>query len=109
MLIYTFVENAIKHGIRHLEGKGELVITAESLNKTYTLTISDNGIGRSKAKDYSKFSTGKGLSILDQILDLYFKIEGVRINYEIIDILDDIDKPKGTKVIIKVPIKTKAS
>lgn len=109
MLIHTFVENAIKHGIRHLEDKGELTVTADKTGKNIIVSIEDNGVGRMKAKDYSKFSTGKGLRILDQILELYLKIENTRITYEIIDKIDDNKEAAGTKVIINILLKTKAS
>ena len=109
MLLHTFVENAIKHGIRHLETKGELNISLEASSKNYIFTITDNGVGRIKAKEYSKFSTGKGLKILDQMLGLYLKLEGVKIKYDIIDLYDHFGNPEGTKVVINVPFKVNVS
>jgi sensor histidine kinase YesM len=47
MLIFTFCENAVKHGLRHKENKGSLIISAIKENeKTVVFTIEDNGIGR---------------------------------------------------------------
>jgi two-component sensor histidine kinase len=109
MLLHTFVENAIKHGIRHLETKGELNISLEASNKNYIFTITDNGVGRIKAKEYSKFSTGKGLKILDKILGLYFNLEGIKIKYDIVDLYDNFGDPAGTKVVINVPVKINVS
>ena len=109
MLLHTFVENAIKHGIRHLETKGKLNISLEASNKNYIFIITDNGVGRIKAKKYSKFSTGKGLKILDQILGLYLNLEGIKIKYDIVDLYDNFGDPAGTKVVINVPVKINVS
>jgi sensor histidine kinase YesM len=104
-LIHTFVENAVKHGINHLENKGEIQIKIENNKSDYIIYVCDNGIGREKAKELSVYSTGKGLGILEQILDLYYSLMKVRITYEIKDIFDDTDKLRGTEVCIKIPIK----
>jgi hypothetical protein len=109
MLLHTFVENAIKHGIRHLETKGKLNISLEASKKNYIFTITDNGVGRVKSKEYSKFSTGKGLKILDKILGLYLNLEGVKIKYDIVDLYDNFGDPAGTKVVINVPVKINVS
>lgn len=103
MLIHTFIENSIKHGIRHLESNGKLVIDACKNNGMIILTITDNGVGRAKAAEYARFSTGKGLGILDQILDLYFLLYKTRIQYKIIDIFDE-GRPGGTRVEITIPV-----
>ncbi len=104
-LIHTFVENAIKHGLRHLEKKGQLTISINSNNGSYNISVKDNGIGRRKAKEIAAFSTGKGLGILNQILELYYNLEKVQISYKIIDLFYNNDEPLGTKVLITIPIK----
>jgi sensor histidine kinase YesM len=104
MLIYTFIENAIKHGIRHLSGQGTLNIKISQNNNDYEIRITDNGIGREMAKKTAIFSTGKGLKILDQILDLYQNLEGIKITYSLQDMYDSQNNPSGTEAIINVPI-----
>jgi len=106
MLLFTFVENAVKHGLRNKEGKGHLIISIESSEKKYRMTIGDDGIGREKAKEYSGMSTGKGLRILDEILDLYNKLYRQRIIYTIKDQYDNTGKSAGTMVIVELPIKS---
>ncbi|MCF6268177.1 MAG: histidine kinase [Melioribacteraceae bacterium] len=103
-LIHTFVENAIKHGLRHLEVKGELNISIRKSNPDYIICIRDNGIGRAKAKELSIISTGKGLSIMNQILELYLNLEKVQITYKIIDLFDNENNSIGTEVCIDIPI-----
>jgi hypothetical protein len=71
MIMHIFVENAIKHGLKHLDSGGELLIDGKQDNGTITISIKDNGIGRAKAKEIGSFSTGKGLMIIDKIIDYY--------------------------------------
>jgi len=104
MLIYTFVENAIKHGIRHLSGEGIIKIQISRNEEDYTILISDNGIGREMAGKTAVFSTGKGLKILDQILDLYQNLAAIKITYSLRDLYDSQNNPSGTEVIINVPL-----
>ncbi|MBI2427921.1 MAG: histidine kinase, partial [Ignavibacteriales bacterium] len=104
MLIHTFVENAVKHGLKDLEGSGNLLILISNSHSEQTILVSDNGIGREKAKKYSQGNTGKGLHILDQILNLYYDLMKVRITYTIEDVIDNNGLSGGTKVLIKIPM-----
>ena len=104
MLIYTFAENAIKHGIRYLEGGGLLKLTITKSEKLYEIILKDNGIGRKKAKSIEIDNTGKGLGILDQILDLNYKLNGQKITYTTEDKTDAGGMATGTEVKIKVSI-----
>ncbi len=105
MLIHTFAENAVKHGLRHLDSNGKLAISIEPDGNRYLIHIKDNGIGRINAKKHSEFSTGKGLKILDQVIDLYYGLRKIRISYEITDLYDNLDNPIGTNVRITIPVK----
>jgi len=104
MLIHTFVENSLKHGIKHLKERGKLVISVSNDTNTYQIKIKDNGIGRTKAKEINSFGTGKGLEIMNQILDLYYTLEKVKINYNFEDLRSKDDESEGTEVLIKIPI-----
>ena len=103
-LVHTFVENAVKHGLRHLKKEGHLRIDVFEEKRKCIIKIDDNGVGREKAKALSEFSTGKGLKILNQILDLYQKLENVKITYFIKDKYDDMSNPAGTEVWITIPL-----
>ncbi|VAX21187.1 hypothetical protein MNBD_IGNAVI01-2423 [hydrothermal vent metagenome] len=104
MLIHSFVENAIKHGLKHLNKKGKLFIGVKNGSDKYKIVIRDNGVGRKKAKELAVFDTGRGLSIIDQILDLYYSFEKIKITYEMIDLTNEKNEAAGTEVIIKIPI-----
>ena len=106
MIMHTFIENAIKHGLKPLQKKGRIDITIKAENRQMTISISDNGIGREKAQQSSQESTGRGLNILNQILDLYFKLYKIKIRFDITDLYDSSDQPIGTSVDILIPINT---
>jgi hypothetical protein len=106
-LIHTFAENAVKHGIRHKREKGFLNISIKGKNNKINIEIHDNGIGREEAKKRSKLSTGKGLEILNTILDLYFNLKNIRITYSITDLTDIDDNPCGTLVVVHIPVRNK--
>ena len=103
MVIQTHVENALKHGLMHAGHKGLLNITIKKENDTLILEITDNGIGRAKAKELSKNSTKKGLAVTDQFYSLINKYNKTKIRQEIIDLYNKNGKPAGTKVIIYIP------
>ncbi len=104
MLIHTFVENAIKHGLRHLEKDGEVFISINKNSNDYKINIRDSGIGRKRAGEIEFSNTRKGMGILDQILDLYFNLEKVKITYDINDLTDENNNSIGTEVEIKIPL-----
>ncbi|MBT3385934.1 MAG: histidine kinase [Prolixibacteraceae bacterium] len=103
MLIHTFTENAVKHGIKHLKEKGQINIQLQPLKNNLKILISDNGIGREKARQYSLMSTGKGLEIVYESLKLYFQLKRVKISYNMSDIYDEKQEVAGTKIVIHVP------
>ncbi|MDA3943353.1 MAG: histidine kinase [Bacteroidetes bacterium] len=102
MLIQNFVENAVKHGLRPLDKKGELVIHVSQKNDTLKISITDNGIGRKNAWSNGSQGTGKGLKLMQEIAGLYKKLEGTTIDYKIIDLTDAAGKASGTQVAIMI-------
>ncbi|MCB2209217.1 MAG: histidine kinase [Bacteroidetes bacterium] len=100
MLFQLFVENSIKHGIRHRKGHaGEIKISLKKKEKNIIVTIEDNGIGRKEAKSY-KDGHGKGLKVIDEMISLYENITGKKVKYQYIDKKDDAGIGSGTVVNI---------
>ena len=104
MIIQTHAENAIKHGLMHKKKGGLLSINIHQRKQRLNIEIEDNGIGREKAKEVSKGSTGKGMQIIQQIFTLYNKLFGYTIKQEITDLTDDQGNAEGTKVVLTVDL-----
>ncbi len=104
MMIQPFVENAILHGIKHLDRKGLIQIDFQIQGNYFLVTIRDDGIGREATKEFRKeghSSTAiniirKRLSDIDR-----FSSKG-HINYE--DLFDLEGNPQGTIVSLYIPI-----
>ena len=102
MIIQTFAENAVKHGLRHKKGKGMLDIALKKKNSKLIIEIKDNGIGRARAKKLSRHSTGKGHDIINQIIQMYNKLNKTTVEYQITDICNETGDVAGTKVEIVI-------
>jgi|GEM_PF-3589978 len=101
-LIHTFVENAIKHGFVSTGNAYLLKIQIkESKQGQVQIVVDDNGVGRGQTMRNK--STGKGLLIIHQIIDLYEKLKSIRVHVEIVDKFDPQSRPNGTLVKLRIP------
>lgn len=70
MLLQTFVENAVKHGIGNLKGNGVITIIFKKKQKDLILILNDNGKGFDSSQEYSGFGlrlSKNRLSLLNHI------------------------------------------
>jgi hypothetical protein len=104
LLLFTFVENAIKHGLYPILDSGEafLEIKCNSEEDAFRVEIKDNGVGRKKAKEMKSRSTGKGLEILEETLKLYDKIYHRKISFSTYDVLPNQENT-GTGIVLMIP------
>ena len=109
MLIQPYIENAIWHGLRYLDYKGELILLFEELNHELVVTICDNGIGRNKSLELKTLNQKKQLSIGMQnienrivIMNDLFK---TNIRVEVTDAHPN-EVNCGTKVKLFIPLQT---
>lgn len=100
-VLFTYVENAIKHGLP-LKDDGLLKISAIKNSGKLILSVEDNGDGLRTSKTPLKHSTGNGLLIMDKIFDLYAKLNKKKIKHRLIELKDDNDKNKGVRVEIYI-------
>ncbi len=57
MLLQPYLENAVKHGIRHLAGvEGKVIIETQRMENKILCSIIDNGVGIENAKALNKLS-----------------------------------------------------
>lgn len=109
LTLQPFVENAIWHGILHLDHPGEIKLFIEKKDGTYLIKIDDNGIGRSRAKKNKSLSATKnksyGMKITEERLKFDKDGSAKTKKIEIIDKIDESGSPSGTTIILRIPIK----
>ena len=110
MLIQPFLENAIKYGLAGLNEKGELSLEFELEEDGYLkCIITDNGIGRQKAKSLHEYGNiqahHKTLQITRDRMKLLNKVykNGRMFAYSVQDLVDKNNVPCGTRVEIGFP------
>jgi len=102
MSILTFVENAIKHGLRHKEGAWILDIAVSRVKKGVKIGIRDNGIGRAAAVRYHHESTGQGIEMMKQYFSQFSEATGSHARFIVKDLFENETIPSGTLVEITI-------
>lgn len=101
LLLQPFVENAVWHGLRYLEAKGELKISFGVKNEKLCIEITDNGIGRAKSEaiktENQKKHKSKGVSLIKRRIDISNRLTPVHIDWEIENVT-----PNGTRVLLQL-------
>jgi ligand-binding sensor domain-containing protein len=109
MLIQPFVENAMRHGLRHkTNGKGYIHIRLSMSGTRLRIMVEDNGIGRKQASAYKTVEhieyQSKGMSLTaDRIRMMNIKYHD-SIGVEVIDLQDGQGQPAGTRVVMQFPL-----
>jgi ligand-binding sensor domain-containing protein len=109
MLIQPYVENSMRHGLRHkTKGKGYIWIQMERSSTHFTIRIEDNGIGREKASRYKTVEhieyQSKGMTLTAERIGLMNSLYGEGIGVEVIDLKDETGAPMGTRVMVRFPL-----
>jgi two-component sensor histidine kinase len=103
LVLQTFAENAVKHGLMPLASGGIILIKAEKENDYLKLTIEDNGVGRKKAGEKNA-STGKGIKLTAEFYSILNQINKKSITHSITDLYNDHGDANGTRVEVCVPV-----
>lgn len=110
MILQPFIENAINHGLRYKETKGNLYVNFYYQDKFLVCKIADDGVGRERAKQIqSKSRKGyqsQGLKITEERLRTFNMIADTDIHFSIADRVtpsNDEEIDVGTLVEIKFP------
>jgi ligand-binding sensor domain-containing protein len=104
LLVQPIIENAFKHGLMHKETGGKLLVKFKQLNdKSIHCVIEDNGIGRKKAAEFSKWKPkeykSSGVNTVQERVNLINKENNKEvIQFTIIDLVDKEGEPAGTRV-----------
>jgi len=104
MLLQTYIENAIWHGLIPKNDKGLLMISFKQVkDNKLSVSIKDNGIGRKKAAEIGKnrkHHRSIGMKNAGDRIKLLNKLKNTKTTIEVIDLYDKNDLAVGTQVII---------
>ena len=106
MMIQPFVENAVFHGVSHLEVKGLIKVVFKIENEILSCEIIDNGVGRKKAKSMSTQKAGHQSVALEVTRQRLESLRGANkyTAFSIDDVLNEAGEVRGTKVSLKLPL-----
>ncbi|WP_427622684.1 sensor histidine kinase, partial [Pseudomonas hunanensis] len=101
MLLQPYIENAIWHGLRYRDDKGELLVTVkENSADSIIISITDNGIGRKKSAEIKtqnqRKQKSKGMGIIKQRVAILNDMYTDKVHIKISDLKAD---GTGTKVL----------
>lgn len=104
MVVQTYVENALKHGLLPKEnGGGFIQVKVRHGDEGLEISIIDNGVGRKQAKNNGSSSTGVGLSIMKQYYSVLNNGNKRPITETFVDQYDADGNASGTRVTICIP------
>lgn len=107
-LVQPFIENAIWHGIMHLEKPGFIHINYILGDSQIICTIEDNGIGRVKSSELKSENDKKrksmGVAIVESRLNVLSDFYKIKMKVVFTDVYDANNLPAGTRVTINLPI-----
>ncbi|MEP5829111.1 MAG: histidine kinase [Maribacter dokdonensis] len=101
MLLQPYIENAIWHGLRYREEKGELLVAVKENSKdSIIISITDNGIGRKKSAEIKtqnqKKQKSKGMGIIQKRVAILNDMYTDKVDIKISDLQEN---GTGTKVL----------
>ncbi len=103
LVLQTFTENAVKHGIIPSLSIGLIRISIARETDYLRITIEDNGVGRKNSAGQSE-STGKGLKLTGEFYEILNRLNKKPIKHLITDLYKDSGDPAGTRVEVWVPL-----
>lgn len=102
LMLQTFAENALKHGIYPSNRKGLLSIAISTDKKFITIAIEDNGIGRAQAVRYNNNSTRRGTALFNRLSELINRKRKGHFSIQITDLYHPDQSAAGTRVFIQL-------
>lgn len=109
MILQPYVENAILHGLMHSKEKGNLKIAMSLHGDSILCEIEDDGIGRTRAAEIRRESgierKSQGMMITKERLDILNQYTQDIYTVNVVDLIDDNGKAKGTRVEIRIHYK----
>lgn len=109
MLAQPFLENAIEHGIKHLDRQGHIDVVYQIENKYVLFTVEDDGIGLTASGKLNRESRpgheSLAISICKERLEILKRKNNRNIGFSIDEIKNPDEQVKGTRVQFRIPVK----
>lgn len=102
MLIQPFVENAIRHGVKNIEG-GKITLTITEQKKNLKVVITDNGNGLQQEADRKQLHESMAMTIFEERRKLLQRKYRVKLTYKVFDLGENATS-SGVKVVIELPV-----
>ncbi len=102
MIIQSFVENSVKHGLENKNGEGRVNVYISKLKNGLGIIVRDNGIGRKASSEMQTGGGGLGLRNIRSLIDTLNRVNSTKISLNISDLYNE-NKPSGTEVQIFIP------
>lgn len=103
MILHTYCDNAIRHGLVHKKNDGTLQVSVNRVSGGISIVVKDNGIGRKRAEELGTRGNGQGLTLVQSQLDFYNQNNNAAIVQLITDLFDESGNAAGTLVELFVP------
>jgi len=109
MLAQPFIENAIEHGIKHKDSKGNIRVRLKLKDNKLLFEVEDDGVGREKAHEIlleqDKNHKSMATSITGERIRVLNKKLKTKISLSIEDLKDEKGEAAGTMVRFELPVK----
>lgn len=108
MILQPYVENAIRHGIRYLDGNNGLILLNFAIEGEHLVcSVEDNGIGREKSQQLKGNTVieyqSQGMTLTARRIEMINRNFNNPIMIGISDIYRE-NEVAGTKVLIRIPL-----
>ncbi|QIP17070.1 histidine kinase [Spirosoma aureum] len=109
LLLQPYVENAIWHGLMHKpEGGFVQVDVHQSEDRLLHIEITDDGIGRERAKALKSKSAGLhksfGMQVTADRIRMLNQLYNIQTQTQVVDLVAPDGEPLGTKVVLDIPV-----
>ncbi|WP_346854463.1 histidine kinase [uncultured Draconibacterium sp.] len=104
MMIQPFIENAIKHGFKNIDYKGDLVISFADKMEFIEVLIQDNGTGIQREIDSGKQHRSMAMDIFEKRRKLIQHKFNKDFNFELINLTQSNSAETGVRVTLTIPV-----
>lgn len=105
MLVQPYVENAIWHGLRYMDRKGNLSVKYSLQEESMRITVEDDGIGRKRSLELKtenqKKNNSTGMSNIESRVSIINQMYNSKIEARVVDLPNN----SGTRIELVIPIK----